>query len=514
MSQTSTPAFVYQRKSPHKDPISLSETEPPDGVKPNNGTSQPSTSSTMSRNFTPNFVYQRRSPRKDSICISENEPPDGVKVKPNNRISQLSTSSTMSRNITPTFVYQSKRLHKDPVSISDTELLPNGISQLSTSSSMSREAPTFVYRRKRPHKDPCSTVEIDPPNNGTKPSVGCRSAVSSEKEFANRYDNRKESSFGRALMMSDDVDRVANGNENCSSSKSNLELSSASLKFNMDDSGECSSSGALIGEKSMEEISARDLCISILRGQGLLDRALSKQNRAFNKNISKKYCLRPCRVCNRVKSTQHMLICDNCEGAFHVSCCNPHITVLPAGEWLCSSCLKKKHKILKDKSSSNSTNIGNEIGRKRCLVSEGEFGSLEFMFRDTEPYMSNVRVGDDFQASVPNWSGAAHEEHNLIGDAIELDPSYYVNVKEGNPIKPLSVNFIGNWLQCRGVIEGVGEGVDGTVCAKWRRAPLFEVQTDNWECFNCVLWDPAHADCSVPQELDTDEVMKQLKYME
>lgn len=31
------------------------------------------------------------------------------------------------------------------------------------------------------------------------------------------------------------------------------------------------------------------------------------------------------------------------------------------------------------------------------------------------------------------------------------------------------------------------------------RAPLFEVQTDKWECFRCVLWNPAHADCAVPQ---------------
>ncbi|KAL7263415.1 hypothetical protein ACSBR1_001558 [Camellia fascicularis] len=45
-------------------------------------------------------------------------------------------------------------------------------------------------------------------------------------------------------------------------------------------------------------------------------------------------------------------------------------------------------------------------------------------------------------------------------------------------------------------------------------APLFEVQTDNWECFHAILWDPAHADCAVPQELDTDQVLKHLKYIE
>lgn len=34
--------------------------------------------------------------------------------------------------------------------------------------------------------------------------------------------------------------------------------------------------------------------------------------------------------------------------------------------------------------------------------------------------------------------------------------------------KPTRLSSIGNWLQCR-VIDGVGEGIDGTVCGKWRR---------------------------------------------
>jgi hypothetical protein len=31
------------------------------------------------------------------------------------------------------------------------------------------------------------------------------------------------------------------------------------------------------------------------------------------------------------------------------------------------------------------------------------------------------------------------------------------------------------------------------------RAPLNVVQSDDWDCFCCLLWDPAHADCAVPQ---------------
>ncbi|XP_073032444.1 uncharacterized protein [Primulina eburnea] len=136
------------------------------------------------------------------------------------------------------------------------------------------------------------------------------------------------------------------------------------------------------------------------------------------------------------------------------------------------------------------------------------------MFRDTEPHMSSVRIGDEFQASVPDWSGPIDGKCDLNGVPIEIDPLGDDCSWEWKWTQPLKLSSIGNWLQCREMIEGVGHGVDGTMCGKWRRAPLFEVQTDNWECFCSIHWDPAHADCAVPQELDTEEVMKQLKYIE
>lgn len=423
-------------------------------------------------------------------------------------------------------------------------------SQQSTSSTMSENfMPTFVYQRRRFRKNSIFNIES---SAGTKPSDACNSAICSEAPLlaaeehvvsvserateglrspvvhpvgnnklattsSNGFCAVEEAGFKEASTT--DVDRILNdcsANDNCSSSKSNLELSSAALKIHTDDAGECSSSGALIAEKAPEEISQRDVCISILRNQGLLDKVPIRQDGASNISLSSNnYCSKSCKVCEHMESTKNMLICDNCDDAFHTSCYNPRITILPVSEWLCSSCLKKKHKILKDKStSSNLANVITESGRNRCSSSELDLGSLEFMFKDTEPYMSNVRVGDEFQADVPDWHGSTDEECNLVGDPLEVDTSSNMCMQDRDTIKPLKRSPIGNWLQCREVIEGAGEGVDGTVCAKWRRAPLFEVQTDNWECFRCVLWNPAHADCAVPQELDTEEVMKQLKYVE
>ncbi|XP_035815631.1 uncharacterized isoform X5 [Zea mays] len=66
---------------------------------------------------------------------------------------------------------------------------------------------------------------------------------------------------------------------------------------------------------------------------------------------------------------------------------------------------------------------------------------------------------------------------------------------------------IGNWIQCREVLD------TGVVCGKWRRAPLFVVQSSDWDCSCSVVWDPIHADCAVPQELETVKVHEQLKYI-
>ncbi|KAG8373966.1 hypothetical protein BUALT_Bualt11G0081000 [Buddleja alternifolia] len=446
--------------------------------------------------------------------------------------SQLSTSSTMSQNFTPTFVYQRRRQHKNTVSFFTIHAFTETKPSNGCHSAISSDTPSVAAQD---HMISIPERATEAVKSSIVRPVECSTVA---KASFNGCPVGKEAASEEPLVTNlDGVLNVCSTNDNCSSSKSNLELSSASLKIDMDDAAECSSSGAMIAEKVSEEISERDICISILKSQGILDRVLTRQNRASKQNTggrSDKYCSKSCKVCRRLESTSNMLVCDSCEDAFHMSCCNRHI--IPVGEWLCSSCLKKKHKILKEKSTCNSINSNTEIGRNLCSESEGELGSLEFMFRENEPYMSNVRIGDEFQADVPEWCGPVDEhasylvfgnstckstlswnvyhDCDLTGDPLEIDSSNNSNMQEWDSTKPLNLSSIGNWLQCREVIEGGGEGVDETVCGKWRRAPLFEVQTDEFECFHCILWDPAHADCAVPQELETEEVMKQLKYIE
>ncbi|EXB31008.1 hypothetical protein L484_016870 [Morus notabilis] len=100
-----------------------------------------------------------------------------------------------------------------------------------------------------------------------------------------------------------------------------------------------------------------------------------------------------------------------------------------------------------------------------------------------------------------------------IGESVELDPSQFSSLLESKP-NNYKFSSVHNWLQCRAVLDGSLDGANETICGKWRRAPLFEVQTDDWECYCSVLWDSRYADCAVPQEMETDKVLEQLKDFE
>jgi hypothetical protein len=46
----------------------------------------------------------------------------------------------------------------------------------------------------------------------------------------------------------------------------------------------------------------------------------------------------PCQVCQRIDDADQMLLCDNCNGGYHLFCLKPELTQVPVGIWYCSSC--------------------------------------------------------------------------------------------------------------------------------------------------------------------------------
>ncbi|RYR48953.1 hypothetical protein Ahy_A07g035097 isoform B [Arachis hypogaea] len=364
----------------------------------------------------------------------------------------------------------------------------SGLGQPSTASIMTdNTAPNMVYRRKKLRK------------GLNAPLSNCRSVISSSVRLSSAEDRpgsfqvKDDSEMIRNPVVSsvlfdgvvkDNIQKslgIDSVNDSCSSSKSNMELVSDSVETEIDEPGECSSSSAIVVDVTREAKTEKDSCMNILRSYGLrgdcfADNAASLETVVTAGNIC---CSRLCKTCGRLDSSLNMLLCDHCEDAYHPTCYNPRFKKLPTDEWFCHSCLTKSHKILRE-TIIKSPGIHNELGKCRTVSVKAELNPILLMLRETEPYTTKVRVGKGFQA------------------------------EEENQRNPTRLSSIGNWLQCQEIINRA----NGTVCGKWRRAPLFEVQADDWECFCGIHWDPYHADCAVPQELETDQVLKQLKYIE
>ncbi|KAE8125915.1 hypothetical protein FH972_020676 [Carpinus fangiana] len=241
---------------------------------------------------------------------------------------------------------------------------------------------------------------------------------------------------------------------------------------------------------SNQELFLKELCISVLRSNGLLERACRKRSCASTDVLgigSDIGYTQSCKQCSLSENILIMLVCDQCEEAFHVSCCKPKLRMLPIDEWFCHSCSKMNCNL------SNKKSVSNSCITRSYTASRFGSGPIAHMLKHTESYASKVRIGKYFQAEVPDW-------RDQISNFLVKFPL------------PKSAS---NWLQCLEVLyDDSRECVKGTICGKWRRAPFAEVQTDVWECSCAVLWDPAHADCAVPQELETEQVLQHLKQIE
>lgn len=400
-----------------------------------------------------------------------------------------STASIMSENTAPNLVYRRKKLRKGSISspfklgLTDVQTSANFTSFISSSLHLSSaEDQTAVFPVKH---------QIEIVKDPTPPSVFLDGVAK----------DTTQKKIG--------IDSV---NDSCSSSKSNIVLVSDSLATEMDDTGECSSSSLIVTDSTREELTEKDFCINILRSHGLLrgdtftDNVVSIEDDVTTVNNC---CSRSCKICGHLDSSLNMLLCDNCENSYHPCCYNTRLKRVPIDEWFCHSCLNKRQKFLKE-TIIKSPRINSGIGKSRTVSVKDEMNPILLMLRDTEPYTTGVRVGKGFQAAVLDWSGPLKSDEDYFPEPLQINPSEIYRPQEENMRNPTRLSSIGNWLQCREVIDKTRE----IICGKWRRAPLFEVQTDDWECFCAFHWDPSHADCAVPQEVETDEVLKQLKYIE
>ncbi|CAL1352968.1 unnamed protein product [Linum trigynum] len=262
-------------------------------------------------------------------------------------------------------------------------------------------------------------------------------------------------------------------------------------------------------EESEQDLQIKEICISVLKNHGIPLGNGPKSKPAFDPASENTY--QSCEACGVLESIVNMIICDDCEEAFHLSCSGTNRKTLEdADEWYCKSCLK-----LKGKDAKGPLHVKSRGMKGWSLGPNQKLGRIARMLKYPDSHVSLVRIGDPFQATVPEWRGKNTEGFDCIGEPIEMDPLETLGLQgcaKDNILKPSSMS---NWLQCREVLDDQPkERGYKRLCGKWRRAPLSAVQSDDWECSCALPWDPFHADCNVPQELETEKVLVQLKYIE
>ncbi|VAI04875.1 unnamed protein product [Triticum turgidum subsp. durum] len=251
-------------------------------------------------------------------------------------------------------------------------------------------------------------------------------------------------------------------NERCSVSS----MPPSSVILDKRDASVWSSSNIRPTEPIRELTSARDLCIAILRKDGLITesqtRIILEESTDCNANH-----LVTCNTCGSLDVPLKMLICDSCEAAFHLPCCIPCIKVVPAGEWYCQPCLKKKPKSLYGQLLEGKVKSSGNMDQRPHGMSH-----IEYMFNDAESYVTGVRLGGDFQAEVPEWSGPISSSDGYFTAPSEFDPAELMKLNfcsKNNHNK--SSSSTGNWVQCREVLS-TGDPNKPVICGKWRRYPI------------------------------------------
>ncbi|CAN6445661.1 unnamed protein product [Victoria cruziana] len=341
--------------------------------------------------------------------------------------------------------------------------------------------------------------EVDDDKNGNNIKVGSRATRCSSTSLIDlgkvKDDPATQASEGvEVCKPTQDDDRSGSEEEDC-----NLNLGSLAL-------GKRACSSLEVTDLMNDNNSVKNWCAYILLKHGLINGTpkSSKGNSICKQAIVEEASkFESCKVCGVSDSLDKMLICDSCDEAFHWTCCYPKMKRTPTEWWYCRHCRPKNRNAFSklifgvSETSAESEKVGSDL--------------IFFMLRDTEPYTTQVRIGKAFQAEVPEWLGHIKDD---IGNQFHGAP-LEAQHEEHKIQKCNGDTSIGNWLQCQHVMsEGSAQGKRGVICGKWRRAPLFEVQTSEWECFCAILWDPSHADCAVPQEISTEEVMRHLKFIE
>lgn len=173
-----------------------------------------------------------------------------------------------------------------------------------------------------------------------------------------------------------------------------------------------------IGEERGCSSLSKEYCINVLKQNNLIGGScpLNSENSLEIFDCIDDKFHQKCKVCGIKQSFRKMLLCDVCDEAFHLSCSKAKGSL--EDKWFCQTCASKKPRPVLDAASEKLFTNMSEQDKKKIL--QKELGPIQFMLIDTEPHISTVRIGKDFQVDIPEWSGRISEYVSTIFHFINI----------------------------------------------------------------------------------------------
>ncbi|XP_056669572.1 histone acetyltransferase KAT6A isoform X3 [Monodelphis domestica] len=168
-----------------------------------------------------------------------------------------------------------------------------------------------------------------------------------------------------------------------------------------------------------------------------------------------------CKTCSSCrdqgKNADNMLFCDSCDRGFHMECCDPPLTRMPKGMWICQICRprKKGRKLLHKKAAQIKRRYANPIGRpknrlkKQNTVSKGPFSkvrtgpgrgrkrkitiSSQSASSSEEGYLEQMDLDFCRDDNQDGWDGKQENEERLFGSQevmTEKDMELFRDIQE------------------------------------------------------------------------------------
>lgn len=199
-----------------------------------------------------------------------------------------------------------------------------------------------------------------------------------------------------------------------------------------------------------------------------------------------------CKTCSSCrdqgKNADNMLFCDSCDRGFHMECCDPPLTRMPKGMWICQICRprKKGRKLLQKKAAQIKRRYANPIGRpknrlkKQNTVSKGPFSKVR-----TGPGRGRKR-----KITLSSQSASSSEEGYLERiDGLDFCRDNSVTLKFNKKTKGLIDGLTKFFTPSPDGRKPRGEVVDYSEQYRIRKKGSRKSSTSDWPTDNQDGWD-------------------------